>query len=96
LWKEIYKWEGYYINWTEKQVSIFARERLEKFEKYHILTSNGTQRRYLNIAKTRPLLTVIKEYLLESTNSFIKEENIKLAKFSTFKNSIISINSIFL
>jgi len=38
----------------------------------------------------------IKEYLLESTNNFIKEEDIKLAKFSTFKNSIISINSIFL
>lgn len=99
IWKEIYKWEGYYINWTEKQVKIFANKyrykigyinnlvdiclNLElfnrgKFEKYHVLTSTGIQRRYLNIARIRPSLTVIKEYLLETIEGFIKEEGIKL------------------
>lgn len=99
IWKEIYKWEGYYIDWDEKQVGIFAKKygykigyinklievcldlklfNREKFEKYHILTSSGIQRRYLNIARIRKSLTVVKEYLIESIHSFIEEENIKL------------------
>ena len=110
IWKEIYKWEGYYVNWGEKQVEAFAKKHRyrvsninnlvefcldidlfsrKRYEQYHILTSKGTQLRYLNIAKIRPLLTVVKEYLLESTNNFIKEENIKL-KFTHINSELIT------
>jgi len=99
IWKEIYKWEGYYANWGEKQVEAFAKKHRyrvgniknlvefcldielfdrKRFEQYRILTSKGVQLRYLNIARIRPSLTVVKEYLLEATYNFIKEENIKL------------------
>jgi len=110
IWKEIYKWEGYYANWGEKQVEAFAKKHRyrvgninnlvefclnidlfsrKRYEQYHILTSKGTQLRYLNIAKIRPSLTVIKEYLLECTCRFIKEENIKL-NFTPINSELIT------
>jgi len=110
IWKEIYKWEGYYTNWGEKQVEAFAKKHRyrvsninnlvefclnidlfsrKRYEQYHILTSKGTQLRYLNIAKIRPSLTVVKEYLLESTEDFIKEEDIKL-KFTHINSELIT------
>lgn len=67
---------------------IFNREL---FEKYHILTSSGIQKRYLNAVSKREKVEVKKEYLLFSIPK--NQKNVVINSISDGRNSISAVGN---
>ena len=116
LLQNIYGQLGYYCEWDEDRLLLFASEcgsdcdsknlindvvaacikrnifSRDLFEKYHILTSVGIQKRYLNAVSRRESVTLKKEYLLisvpkNSINVVINSINVDRNSINVDRNS---------
>ena len=100
LWSKIYRDKGYYCEWNDDLMLLFATDEVtdcgvnlvkeivfacirrnifskELYEKYHILTSRGIQKRYAMATAERKRVDWKKEYLLIDIpkNSVISADN---------------------
>ena len=100
LWSNIYRDKGYYCEWNDDLMLLFATDEVtdcgvnlvkeivfacirrnifskELYEKYHILTSRGIQKRYAMATAERKRVDWKKEYLLIDIpkNSVISADN---------------------
>lgn len=100
LWQKIYRDKGYYCEWNDDLMLLFATDEVtdcgvnlvneivlacirrhifskELYEKYHILTSRGIQKRYAMATAERKRVDWKKEYLLIDVpkNSVISADN---------------------
>ena len=100
LWQKIYRDKGYYCEWNDDLMLLFATDEVtdcgvnlvneivlacirrhifskELYEKYHILTSRGIQKRYAMATAERKRVEWKKEYLLIDVpkNSVISANN---------------------
>lgn len=100
LWQKIYRDKGYYCEWNDDLMLLFATDEVtdcgvnlvneivlacirrhifskELYEKYHILTSRGIQKRYAMATAERKRVDWKKEYLLIDIpkNSVISADN---------------------
>jgi hypothetical protein len=57
------------------------------FKKYQILTSNGIQKRYIEITARRKHVSMISEYVLDSINEYINEHNVSINLIDSCKST---------